>query len=431
MHTTIFGEHEQRVIAQLDRCVAREEGSRGVLCADGHLGYAAPIGGVVAYREHVSPAAVGYDIGCGNLAVRTDLGEGEILPALPGLMDRIYSEVSFGVGRRDGRAADHPIIDAIREADFEPQRALAGDAAKQLGTVGAGNHYVDLFAGEDGSVWVGVHFGSRGFGHRTASGFLALAKGLPFEGRAPEGEMQAPPDVLSVHTDLGQGYLAAMELAGEYAHAGREVVVDQVLAILGARALEEVHNHHNYAWFEEHDGERFYVVRKGATPAFPGQRGFVGATMGEPAVILEGLDTPRAAQALHSTVHGAGRAMSRNAAAGRRRKRWSCAAPGCAWVQAPRTHKPEDARCPACGGEPLRKRWVQEAEGAIDWEAAMRELRELGIELRGAAADEAPGAYKRLGDVLAAHEGTVEILHELRPLGVAMAGPETPDPWKD
>ena len=123
--------------------------------------------------------------------------------------------------------------------------------------------------------------------------------------------------------------------------------------------------------------------------------------------------------------------MSRNAAAGRRRKRWSCAVLGCGWVQAPGTHKPEDARCPACGGEGIRKRWVQEGAGAIDWEAAQRELRELGIELRGAAADEAPGAYKRLGEVLAAHEGTVEILHELRPLGVAMAGPETPDPWKD
>jgi len=74
---------------------------------------------------------------------------------------------------------------------------------------------------------------------------------------------------------------------------------------------------------------------------------------------------------------------------------------------------------------------VQEAPGAIDWEAARRELRELGIELRGAAADEAPGAYKRLPDVLAAHEGTVRVLHELRPIGVAMAGPDTPDPWKD
>ncbi len=231
-NTTIFGEHERPVIAQLDRCVAQEDGARGVLCADGHLGYSAPIGGVVAYREHVSPAAVGYDIGCGNLAVRTGLAADELRPDLAGIMDRIYAEVSFGVGRRDGQAADHPVIDRIREADFEPQRALADDVAKQLGTVGAGDHYVDLFADENDEVWLGVHFGSRGFGHRTASGFLSLAAGGRFGDRGREGEMEAAPDVLGVNAELGQAYLSAMELAGAYAYAGREVVVDQVLEIL-------------------------------------------------------------------------------------------------------------------------------------------------------------------------------------------------------
>ena len=427
--TMIFGDHEQRVIDQLDRCVAQEEGARGVLCADGHLGYSAPIGGVIAYREHVSPAAVGYDIGCGNLAALTGVMADELRPDLAGIMDRIFAEVSFGMGRRDGSAAGHPVIDKIREADFEPQRKLAGDAGKQLGTVGAGNHYVDLFEDERGRVWIGVHFGSRGFGHKTASGFLAMAKGKGFEERVREGEMEAAPDVLDVRSETGAAYLSAMALAGEYAHVGREVVVRQVLDILGAEALETVHNHHNYAWAEQHYGEELYVVRKGATPAFPGQRGFVGATMGESAVILEGLDTPRAEQALRSTVHGAGRAMSRTAAAGRSRKRWACNDRDCSWVQPPRSHKPE--ACPECGNARLSKRWVKETEGAIDWPAARRDLTARGIELRGAAADEAPAAYKRLPDVLAAHEGTVRIVHELRPLGVAMAGPDTPDPWKD
>jgi tRNA-splicing ligase RtcB len=116
-----------------------------------------------------------------------------------------------------------------------------------------------------------------------------------------------------------------MRLTGEYAYAGREVVSGQVLEILGAEPFgEPVHNHHNFAWQEEHGGESFWVVRKGATPAWPGQRGFVGATMGEPAVILEGVDGELAAGALHSTVHGAGRAMSLTAAAGKSRKRWTC-----------------------------------------------------------------------------------------------------------
>ena len=111
-------------------------------------------------------------------------------------------------------------------------------AAKQLGTVGAGNHYVDLFEDEDGWVWIGVHFGSRGFGHKTASGFLALAQGLPFEGHAKEGEMDSPPVLFDIDSELGQSYIAAMSLAGEYAYAGRDTVVAKVLEILGAEATE-------------------------------------------------------------------------------------------------------------------------------------------------------------------------------------------------
>ena len=431
MDLRIYGHHDERVIAQLRRCVEQEDGARGVLCADGHLGYSAPIGGVVAYREHVSPAAVGYDIGCGNLAVRTNLSaDADFRDALPGLMDRIFAEVSFGVGRRDGRAADHEIIDGIRQADFKPQRKLARLAAEQLGTVGAGNHYVDLFSDEHDRVWIGVHFGSRGFGHRTASGFLALAKGHGFEDRVREGEMESAPDVLHVGSELGAAYLSAMELAGDYARAGREVVVAQVLAILGARALESVHNHHNYAWRERHAGQEFFVVRKGATPAFPGQRGFVGATMGEPAVILEG--TPAGEPALFSTVHGAGRAMSRTQAAGRSRRRWACGNRDCDWVQPPGSVKPRRI-CPSCGSSAkgFRRRWVRETAGAIDWPATVADLAAKGIELRGANAEEAPGAYKRLGEVLAQHGDTIRVVHTLTPLGVAMASGDTPDPYKD
>jgi tRNA-splicing ligase RtcB len=429
-HTVrIFGDHDERTVAQLERCVAAEDGAAGVLCADGHLGYSQPIGGVVAYREHVSPSGVGYDIGCGNKAVLTDLGLDEVRPDVPRLMDEIFERISFAVGRNDGRARDHPVIDEIRDAAFAPQRALRELAARQLGTVGAGNHYVDLFADEQDRVWVGVHFGSRGFGHKTASGFLALAQGLPFDGRASEGEMEAPPTLLAVDSELGAGYVEAMRLAGRYAYAGRDVVCDEVCRILGAGRLEEVHNHHNFAWLEEHDGQAAWVVRKGATPAFPGQRGFVGATMGEPAVILEGVESPVAREALYSTVHGAGRAMSRRAAAGRSRKRWACNNRDCGWVQPPRSPKP--GACPDCGTTRLSKRWVQETAGAIDFAAVQRDLAARGIELRGGAADEAPLAYKRLPDVLAEHAGTVRVLHELRPIGVAMAGAHTFDPYKD
>jgi tRNA-splicing ligase RtcB len=319
----------------------------------------------------------------------------ELTPDLSRVMDEIYARISFGVGRKNDEPVDHPVLDKIAETDFAPQRALRQLAANQLGTVGSGNHYVDLFAGDDGNVWVGVHFGSRGFGHKTASGFLALAQGRAFDARAGEAGMDAPPTLLQVDSELGRSYIAAMELAGEYAYAGRDVVVDKVLEILGATALYEVHNHHNYAFRERHFDTDVWVIRKGCTPAFPGQEGFVGATMGEPSVILRGTDAPAGREMLYSTVHGAGRVMSRTRAAGKRRR-----------------------------GKQIKP-------GEIDFAAVREELAGAGIELRGGAADEAPRAYKRLADVLAAHGDTIEVLHHLAPIGVAMAGAGTFDPYKD
>jgi tRNA-splicing ligase RtcB (3'-phosphate/5'-hydroxy nucleic acid ligase) len=391
---TIIGEHDPRTVEQLARCVAAEEGASGVLCADGHLGYSQPVGGAVAYREHVSVSGVGYDIGCGNKAVRTDLRRADIAADLPRIMDTVVRRISFGLGRHNAEPVDHPVLDAIHDAEFAPQRALYELAASQLGTVGAGNHYVDLFADEDDAVWVGVHFGSRGFGHRTASGFLALARGLPFGARVPEAGMDAPPTLLRADSAPGQAYIAAMRLAGDYAYAGRDVVVDRVLEILGARAEVTVHNHHNYAWRETHEGAERWVVRKGCTPAFPGQAGFVGSTMGESSVILEGADTADARTALFSTVHGAGRRLSRTQAAGKRRK-------------------------------------GRRVGGVVDFDRVRGELRRQGIELRGGAADEAPEAYKRLDEVIAEHGDTIRVLHRLRPLGVAMAGPDIHDPYRD
>lgn len=419
----IYGDHDERTVAQLERCVAAEEGATGVLCADGHLGYSMPIGGAVAYADHVSPAGVGFDIGCGVKGVRTDVAAAEV--DVPAVMDEIVRRISFGVGRTSPEPVDHPVLDEIRDAAFAPQRRLHDLAASQLGTVGAGNHWVDLFADEDGWLWVATHFGSRGFGHRTASGFLALGAGLGFEDRPPAEPMDAPPLLLHAGSDLGQAYVEAMELAGRYAYAGRDVVVGKVLEIVGARALDEVHNHHNFAWRERHEGRGVWVVRKGCTPAFAGQRGFVGSSMGEPSVVLEGVEGPAAADALFSTVHGAGRAMSRTAAAGRWRKRWRNDAPGDATAYATR----QEALA-APGARRARPVRVREG-GAIDFEAVGADLRRKGIELRGGDADEAPGAYKRLDRVLSHHADTIRVLHTLRPIGVAMAGAGTFDPYKD
>jgi tRNA-splicing ligase RtcB (3'-phosphate/5'-hydroxy nucleic acid ligase) len=128
--------------------------------------------------------------------------------------------------------------------------------------------------------------------------------------------MDVDPCVISAESDTGAQYIECMELAGRYAYAGRDWVCGKVARILGANILEEVHNHHNFAWRENHGGEDLWVVRKGATPAFPGQKGFVGGTMGENSVILQGIENDSAKHSLYSTVHGAGRVMGRMEAKG-------------------------------------------------------------------------------------------------------------------
>jgi tRNA-splicing ligase RtcB len=430
-----FGPIDDRSLKQLERCMDAGDAAFGVLCADHHPGYSQPIGGGIAYEGYVSPSGVGYDIGCGNKAARTELTRAD-LDALGGVekvMREITRRISFGMGVPAQERVDHPVLDKIFRAEFRPQRKLVQQAAAQLGTVGSGNHYVNLMEDERGHVWVGVHFGSRGFGHKTASGFLALAEGKRFDERAVEGEMDSPPVLFEVGSELGEAYVAAMELAGEYAYAGRDVVVGKVLEILGAEATHEVHNHHNFAWREEHFGRAFWVIRKGCTPARPGQEGFVGGSMGDESVILEGVESGENEQSLFSTVHGAGRVMSRSQAAGRVRRRtvYACSNRDCDFEVPAKEYKGQT--CPDHPDAAMRK-WRSEQvvrPGRVDWPAVQARLREQGIVLVGGGADEAPEVYKRLPDVLAAHAGTIRVKHTLRPLGVAMAGGDVHDPYKD
>jgi tRNA-splicing ligase RtcB (3'-phosphate/5'-hydroxy nucleic acid ligase) len=438
MKIKTFGSVDERSLRQLERCMDAGDAELGVLCADHHPGYSQPIGGAIAYEGYVSPSGVGYDIGCGNKAVCTELTRPDLdeLGGVESVMREITGRVSFGMGVAARERVDHPVLDRIRHAEFAPQRKFAGLAESQLGTVGSGNHYVNLMEDEQGRVWVGVHFGSRGFGHKTASGFLALAQGVRFGDRAAEGEMDSPPVLLEVGSELGEAYVSAMELAGEYAYAGRDVVVGKVLGILSTRPVYEVHNHHNFAWRESHFGRTYWVIRKGCTPARPGQEGFVGGSMGDESVILQGVESGDSADALFSTVHGAGRIMSRTQAAGRvrRRKRWACGVRDC-----DRLFEPEavganrQGTCPDHPDARVHKVWVEEQirPGIVDWPRVQARLRAQGIVLIGGGADEAPEVYKRLPDVLAAHAGSIRVKHRLRPLGVAMAGRDVHDPYKD
>jgi tRNA-splicing ligase RtcB (3'-phosphate/5'-hydroxy nucleic acid ligase) len=305
-------------------------------------------------------------------------------------MGDVVRDISFGIGRKAKVRVDHELFgdEAWKIPLLGGLKEMARD---QLGTVGGGNHYVDIFADEQDRIWVGVHFGSRGFGHKTATHFLKAAGG--------KDGMDVPPTVVPVNSEIGSDYLTGMRLAGRYAYAGREAVARHVVReILGAKIIEEVHNHHNFAWQEKHDGEEFWVVRKGATPAFPGQRGFVGGSMGDDAVIIEGVDSGESREALYSTVHGAGRIMSRTAAKGKFER---------------------------VGNKRIRR------DGLVRHDEMMKWVADRRVELRGGDVDEAPQAYRRLPEVLKAHARTIRVLHTLRPLGVAMAGREMVDPYKD
>jgi tRNA-splicing ligase RtcB (3'-phosphate/5'-hydroxy nucleic acid ligase) len=405
----IFGQHDEQTVKQIQDVASRA--SQTALMADGHVGYVMPIGGVAAYQDQVSVVGVGFDIACGNAAIRTDrkleeLGdsEEERHAAFTMLANEIWQEISFGIGRKN-EADDAPVDDPLFldvAWDAVPPRERQGLRAKarnQLGTVGSGNHYVDVFVDDSGTLWVGVHFGSRGFGHTIASSFLALAQGKAWGERAPEREV-----LLDIKSPLGHDYWELMQLAGRYAYAGREWVARKVVSLMGARELELVHNHHNFAWKETHDGRELVVVRKGATPAFPGQKGFVGGSMGDDAVIVRGVKVDPSSpagvaqhDALYSTIHGAGRVMSRTAAAGKRNRRTG------------------QVISPGKVTEEMMREW----------------LKRRNVILRGGGLDESPQAYRRLPDVLAAQEGTVEVLHTLHPRVVVMAGADEFDPYKD
>lgn len=374
---------------QLIRCAEHPDVRWAGMMADHHLGYSVPIGGVIAYANSVSPSGVGYDIGCGNKAVKLDIPASEVRANIKTIMDDIYSNISFGMGRKNTTQVCWYALDDLGQWKHPAVRDLRPLAQSQLGTVGGGNHYVDIFVDESDAVWVGVHFGSRGLGHKIASWFLR-------EGGAANG-IHAEPLVLDADSGLGADYIPLMTLAGDYAYAGRNWVCNRVTEMLGANQIEEVHNHHNYAWYERHGDQFLWVVRKGATPAFPGQRGFIGASMGETAYIVSGTEGPAARAALYSAPHGAGRAMSRTAARGKMNRKT---------------------------GEII-------STGAISQTAMDEWIREAGVELRGADLDEAPQAYKRLDEVLMFHDGSLAIEHRLTPIGVAMAGRDVVDPYKD
>lgn len=402
----IFGRNiiDEQTIAQLENCLT--EDSIGVLTADAHYGYGHPIGGAVAYIDKISLSGVGFDIACGNKAVKTSLKAKEIDTSA--VMDEIFKRIGFGIGQPNPIPADHKVLDDLKTLEIKTPARIKSELLKtarvQLGTIGAGNHFVDLFEDEEGWLWIGVHFGSRGFGHKLTTGFIALAQDLKFEDRPKNTAMESDPILFDIRSEMGMDYIQAIDLAGKYAYAGRDIVVDTVCQILGTEIIKEVHNHHNFAWREEHFGRDYWVVRKGCTPAFPGQMGFIGSNMFDTSVIVEGIESKESEEGLYSTVHGAGRVMSRRKARGKTK-----------WVK----------------GKDGKRKMITTNPGLVDFRKTQEKARKLGIELRGGGADESPECYKSLNEVLHYQGDTIKVLHKLKPIGVAMAGDDDFDPYID
>jgi tRNA-splicing ligase RtcB len=198
----IWGAPDEGAVSQIKTCAKTAD--KVALMADHHKGYAVPIGGVVAYRNAISPSGVGYDIACGNKAVLLDMPGTSLRADIKKIMDELWNTISFGVGRRNAERVDHSLFDS-GAWKCEAVAPLKEMARQQLGTVGSGNHYVDLFTDEKDRVWIGVHFGSRGLGHKTATWFLK-------EAGAKDG-MDVEPCVIPADSDLGAQYLECMTLS--------------------------------------------------------------------------------------------------------------------------------------------------------------------------------------------------------------------------
>lgn len=376
--TTIVGNHETNTIEQLTACLQHGDIIAASLCADGHKAYFQPVGSSIAYRNHTSISGVGPDIACGNAAIQLDIKYNDVAHLIPTMLENIHRTISFGVERHSDLNYTTSILDdhdALRAAGVQQINKRIRD---QFGTIGGGNHYADLFTDAEGYIWIGVHFGSRGLG---AYIFRQYSKWS-----GAHEDIHSPKNILQLDSEIGQRYHAAMTLAGTYAWEGRLYVLEQIRRIIGGGIQQTIHNYHNYAFTETHNDIPVTVVRKGATPAYPGQYGFIGGSMGDNAVIVRGHNTasPLAQGLIHSTVHGAGRPMSRRDALNQ--------------------FRPHDMR-----------QWMQDKR----------------IRLFGGTVDESPMAYRRLPEVLQHHASSIDILHTLTPFAVFMAGDNDIDPYKD
>jgi RNA-splicing ligase RtcB len=348
------------------------------LMPDAHLGLGATVGSVVPTEGAIIPACVGVDIGCGMAAVRTDLVASDLPDDLGPMLKAVEKAIPAGMGRGrerrgDARAANQSKAAAQWLRDHKPRTDLdhkqAQTALTQLGTLGSGNHFVELSTTSGGTVWVVLHSGSRGIGNQLAQGHIARAKKVA---KRMEIGLEDPDlAYLLEGSEEFDHYVADLLWAQDYAARNRELMLDELLhavftSVGKGRAREKVNCHHNYSARETHEGREVWVTRKGAIRAGVGDLGIIPGSMGTSTYIVEGLGNPGSYE---SCSHGAGRRMSR--------------------TQARKKLSPES---------------LAEAMGDRTWLADR--ARKL--------VDEHPDAYKDITAVMADQADLVQVRHELR-----------------
>jgi tRNA-splicing ligase RtcB len=285
------------------------------LMPDAHLGIGATVGSVIPTEDAVIPSAVGVDIGCGMIGVRTDVSQDRLPDNLDRLLPRIERALPAGVGKghRDPPAQAWDWL-----AAHPPPRELDGNQMEktlsQFGTLGSGNHFFEVCVDEEGMVWVVLHSGSRGIGNQLATGHIARARK-----RAKEGMLSLEdPDLawFSQGTPEFDAYIADMHWAQDYALANRSQMMDAALAelfdFLGTgREVERINTHHNFCARETFDGMELWITRKGAIKAARGDMGIIPGSMGTCTYIVRGKGNR---ESWNSCSHGAGRRHSRTKA---------------------------------------------------------------------------------------------------------------------
>ena len=288
------------------------------LMPDAHLGLGATVGSVIATKGAVIPAAVGVDIGCGMIAVETSLKKADLPVSLHPLHQRIGRSVPSGIGGRGQRDEIEPRADKWLGENLPSERVtgtkLYHRAAVQLGTLGSGNHFVEVCLDETEKVWVVIHSGSRGVGNRLADIHIRAAKNLCREAGIELEDRDLA--YLTEGTESFDAYIEDMNWAQGYALTNREfmmdAVLDQLFRFVGqGTEVQRINCHHNFTKREEHYGEIVWLTRKGAIFAGVGALGVVPGSMGAATYITSGLGNP---ESYSSSAHGAGRQRSRSAA---------------------------------------------------------------------------------------------------------------------